>query len=183
MSDYTPEVIEILERAERCAKHANFNDTHLNALTFATASGLVTLQHVFAVLGPSKDHKSPFRSGKDYRVLDGDHTHPIRLIIEDKGRVALAEHRMESKPGTKNRASAVEMLLRDGSKEILEIVNSKKSCDSKMREICGLDTTFLAWNSPQWAEFLDVSETAIKKTKFWRLDRNKAIEIEGGRKS
>lgn len=73
---------------------------------------------------------------------------------------------------------AVEALLGDDSKEILDIARGKGSVDKKMREICGVDRRFLGWDSRQWAELLGVKSPAIRKTKFWKEDRPKAIEAQ-----
>jgi len=73
-------------------------------------------------------------------------------------------------------ASAVEALLDEAGREILRIVNSDVDSDTKMREICRIDRTRVHWNSPQWGDLLGVTADAIRQTKFWRVDRKKAIE-------
>jgi hypothetical protein len=73
---------------------------------------------------------------------------------------------------------AVEVLLGDEARKVLEIARSNESADTKMRMICGSDRRFLAWDSEQWSELLGVSSPAIRKTPFWREDRQRAIEAD-----
>jgi len=78
---------------------------------------------------------------------------------------------------TKGKASnPIEPLLGKEGKEILAIIRTTQSADDKMRAICGIDRRLLAYNSLQWSELLDVSDAAIRKTKFWTKDRAIAIE-------
>ena len=77
-----------------------------------------------------------------------------------------------------NAPTAVEALLGDEFKETLRIARSKMSADNKMREICRNDRRFLAWDSVKWASLLGVTDAAIRKTLFWRVDRLKAIEAD-----
>jgi hypothetical protein len=80
-----------------------------------------------------------------------------------------------SRPESRN---AVEALLGDDAQQILTIVRSDKSADSRMREICGIDRRFLGYNSTQWAQLLSTSDAAIRKTPFWKQDRQRAIEAD-----
>jgi hypothetical protein len=73
---------------------------------------------------------------------------------------------------------AVEALLGDESRQVLDIVRSEQSADDKMRKICGIDRRFLAFNSPQMAELLGTTDAAIRKTRFWKHDRKRAIEAD-----
>jgi hypothetical protein len=107
----------------------------------------------------------------------------LLLSLTDQGRAELAL-RIEADggpPATKAKASgnAVEALLRDeDSQAILNVTRSDKSADTKMREICGIDKRYLAWQSPQWSGLLGVDSAAIRKTKFWKEDRKLAIEAD-----
>jgi hypothetical protein len=47
-----------------------------------------------------------------------------------------------------------------------------------MRGICGIDRRFIEWNSEQWKKLLGVSAAAIRKTDFWRKDRQRAIDAD-----
>jgi hypothetical protein len=72
--------------------------------------------------------------------------------------------------------SAVEALLGEESQRVLAIARGDQSADDKMRAICAIDRQYLGWKSPQWADLLGISEPAIRKTMFWREDRQRAIE-------
>jgi hypothetical protein len=76
------------------------------------------------------------------------------------------------------RSSAVEVLLGEDDRAILEIAHSDDTVDKKMRDICGKDKRHLALSSPEWAALLGVKGGAIRKTKFWKVDRRAAIEAE-----
>ena len=85
----------------------------------------------------------------------------------------------KAEPEGKNKAAkAIETLLDEPGEQVLKITRSKKSSDSKMREICRIDTRFLGFDSPHWSRLLGVSEAAIRKTTFWKVDRPKAIEAD-----
>jgi hypothetical protein len=82
-----------------------------------------------------------------------------------------------------NFEKALKVLLGKEAVEILNIARSNdKSCDTKMREICGIDRRCLSWDSPDWSDVLGRSEAAIRKTPFWKYDRQKAIEAENNLK-
>jgi hypothetical protein len=74
--------------------------------------------------------------------------------------------------------SGVELLLEEDAKAVLGIAHSKRSADVKMRDICRLDRRYLGWDSGQWAELLQVSDAAIRRTRFWKEDRRRAIEAD-----
>lgn len=80
------------------------------------------------------------------------------------------------KPTRPVSASAVEVLLGDENRQVLAIAQSNQSAGDKMEAIYNLDRRFLAWDSPQWAELLNVSAAAIRKTTFWTDGRRKAID-------
>ncbi len=84
----------------------------------------------------------------------------------------------QQEPTRPTSGSAVEALLDDEAQKILTISRSKESTDTKMRAICGIDCRYLAWKSPQWAELLEVSDAAIRKTPFWKNDLQKAINAD-----
>jgi hypothetical protein len=73
-------------------------------------------------------------------------------------------------------ARALEALMGEEDGEILKIARSGASADNRMREICRIDRTKLAWDSQRWVRLLDVSRQAIEKTTFWVDDRPAAIE-------
>jgi hypothetical protein len=116
--------------------------------------------------------------------------------LTSEGRCALAMYREAQKtgesPGAKDAeqptdpsklsrsvsGDAVEALLGDEAQKVLKIARSGRSADSKMREICGIDRRFLGYESPQWADLLGVSDAAIRKTPFWKQDRQRAIEAD-----
>lgn len=58
---------------------------------------------------------------------------------------------------------------------VLGIVNSEDPVDDKMRDLCRFDRRYVAWNSNEWAGLLKVSPAAIRKSKFWKHDREDAI--------
>jgi hypothetical protein len=82
------------------------------------------------------------------------------------------------KPGRSVSEGAVEALLGDESQQVLNVARSGQSADDKMRAICGIDRRFLAYTSAQWADLLEVSDAAIRKTPFWRHDRPQAIKAD-----
>jgi hypothetical protein len=77
---------------------------------------------------------------------------------------------------------ALEELLGDEAKPILNAARSDKSADDRMRAICGIDRRLLHWKSTQWANLLSLKERitpdAIRQTSFWKVDRKRAIEAE-----
>jgi hypothetical protein len=75
-------------------------------------------------------------------------------------------------------ARAIESLLGAESQMVLDVVKSADSADNKMRAICGIDRRFLAWNSVKWAELLGITDAAIRKTPFWQVDRQLAINAD-----
>jgi hypothetical protein len=79
---------------------------------------------------------------------------------------------------TRVSAKAVEALLGDDARKIVDITRSSESADTKMRNICAIDLRFLAWDSEQWSELLGVTAAAIRKTHFWRKDRQPAIDAD-----
>jgi hypothetical protein len=74
---------------------------------------------------------------------------------------------------------AIEALLGPEEQRILGVALSDRSVDDKMRTICGIDRCWAAKQSPSWADLLGVSESAIRKTPFWRKDRARIFEIDG----
>ena len=77
---------------------------------------------------------------------------------------------------SRSSAVAVEALMGTESREVLNIANSDKPVDTKMRDICGVDLRFLGYNSERWSELVGVTSAAIRQTYFWKVDRRKAIE-------
>jgi len=76
------------------------------------------------------------------------------------------------------KATAVEAMLGDDAREILGIARSDQSADDRMRAICASDRRFLGYKSTQWAELLDTTDAAIRKTVFWKVDRREAIKAD-----
>jgi hypothetical protein len=95
----------------------------------------------------------------------------IQICVQAEQRNAAKQVASEST----NAATVVEQLMDESAPEIIAIVRSKKSSDEKMRAICELDKRWLGKDSPDWAKLLDVSEGAIRKTKFWKKDRHREI--------
>ncbi len=74
-------------------------------------------------------------------------------------------------------AFAVEALLGEDGKKILAIAHSERSADDRAIEICRTHPErFLVWKSAQWAGLLRVSAPAIRKGRFWKEYRLKALE-------
>jgi hypothetical protein len=92
--------------------------------------------------------------------------------------VGTEENGSKPKPKEPNPANAAEFFLGEEMGEILKIAGLDKSCNDKMREICGIDRRFIPWKSPRWAKSLQVSEAAIRNTKFWKVDRPKLREAD-----
>jgi hypothetical protein len=150
-----------------------------------------------AIAGPEQPAKSFLIGRHDNEVPDGD-WQQLQSEIPDGDQQGqdepIAEHRQasvgvdtgkgwteaslgEAMAGNANKVgAALEALLGDESRKILIIARSDENADEKMRAICGIDRRCLAWNSPLWANLLDVSDAAIRKTQFWRVDRPQAIE-------
>lgn len=114
---------------------------------------------------------------------------PLEPVLLDSGAdlpptilAEIAEKLAELPPATETEsertppATAVEALLGKTGDEILTITRSRLSADDKMREICRIDRNRLASKSKEWAELLGVSEAAIRKTSFWKVDRPAALE-------
>jgi hypothetical protein len=60
---------------------------------------------------------------------------------------------------------------------IIQIAGDRaKSAEQRAREICDVDARFWGKNSPFWAELLGVSDAAIRKTDFWKVDRRKYLD-------
>ena len=43
--------------------------------------------------------------------------------------------------------------------------------DQKMRSIYDIDNRALGWDSPKWASMLNVTDAAVRKTDWWKIDR------------
>lgn len=56
---------------------------------------------------------------------------------------------------------------------IFQIARGDGKAENKMSAIVEIDATYWGRNSPQWADLLNVSESAIKKTDFWKIERSK----------
>jgi hypothetical protein len=118
----------------------------------------------------SKDGKD----GKKVKILGGTETwEPACAILADK---LLAGAKPVKKQSERHNKS-MELLFGLGidSRKISDIIKSDKSVDDKMRAICGEDKQFINFNSRKWAELLNVSEGAIRKTMFWKRDREQVI--------
>jgi hypothetical protein len=60
---------------------------------------------------------------------------------------------------------------------IIKIAQDKaKSADERMRNIWVIDNRVLAWNSPKWAKVLGVTDAAVRKTDWWKVDRSRLRE-------
>ena len=61
-------------------------------------------------------------------------------------------------------------LLGGGNAARLFAIAKDKSlaAEEKMIKLLEMDSQFVAYNSPRWAELLGVSETAIKRTDIWK---------------
>jgi len=79
--------------------------------------------------------------------------------------------------GEEDETSAVfkAMLALAGDENSLAIVkiacDGKMTADQKMRSIYAIDKRALGWDSPKWADVLRVSDAAIRKTDWWKIDR------------
>jgi len=73
-------------------------------------------------------------------------------------------------------ATALETLIGSEKGAVMEVLMSGGSVDTKMRGVCRVDCQFVLWNSCQWARLLEVSDAAVRSTRFWRQDRKRAIE-------
>ena len=114
------------------------------------------------------------RDGND--LLDSLGTMTTVPGLSSFGRIFLSEFKppgTESKAKTTNRVgtNAVEALLGPEAHEILGEAESNKSADDRMRAIYKIDHRVLGWKSPQWAELLKVTPSAIRKTRWWMVDR------------
>ncbi len=90
--------------------------------------------------------------------------------------IASLRQEQTGKPTAKPIAgNAVEALLGDDAKEVLDIARSDKSADDRAIEICTLDRRCLAWKSPRWAELLGCSAANIRKGYFWTTWRKKEL--------
>ena len=110
----------------------------------------------------------------DFRPLPSEG--PVEGADSKPAAVALTETKAKNAKSVPS--TAVEALLGDESKEVLEIAKSDKTVDSKMRAICGIDRQFIPRNSGYWSKLLGVSAASIRKTSFWKVDRAKAIEAQ-----
>jgi hypothetical protein len=59
--------------------------------------------------------------------------------------------------------------------EILRVAISSKSADEKMQLIYRIDSRALGWESPAWARLLQVSDSAIRQTDWWKNERKRLI--------
>jgi hypothetical protein len=76
-------------------------------------------------------------------------------------------------------ARACELLLSEGALLVANIARQENtSLDNKLRSIARLDKRYYAWDSEVWAEFFGVTPGAIRRTKFWRVDRKQYMEAE-----
>ena len=61
------------------------------------------------------------------------------------------------------------------ARKIIAIMNDAElSTDEKMRKMCEIDQRYYAKKSPFWADALRVTEQAIRKTDFWKIDLKRA---------
>jgi hypothetical protein len=68
---------------------------------------------------------------------------------------------------------SAELSMGETGGRIFAAARSKETVEARMRIICETDATYFAWKSPAWADLLCVSETAVKKAQFWKVDRKK----------
>jgi hypothetical protein len=82
---------------------------------------------------------------------------------------------------TADRATALEMFAGPDLAKIMKIIDSQMSAEDKAIAICGIDKRFLSnkYDSPWWGKALGVGVdgAAIRKTKFWKVDRKRASEL------
>lgn len=88
----------------------------------------------------------------------------------------LDEHERRPHESAETRApidgSAVELLMGEEAQAILKIATSDKSADDRMMEIYRTDLRAIAWKSPHWATILGITDSAVRKTYFWKEFRN-----------
>jgi hypothetical protein len=107
-----------------------------------------------------------------YSCVTGEPT-DLFLELTSKGRAALLVRTKRSGSLTEE---AVAALLGDESRQVLKVAQSDPSADNKMRAICAINRRFLGYKSHEWADLLGVTDAAIRKTSFWKVDRPQAIE-------
>jgi hypothetical protein len=119
-------------------------------------------------------------SPNDWPNLDeGQRLVWMRLALGKKrdGEASSLEKGVKAKKTAQGKSSnPVEALLGEDFKEIIDITRSAKSADDRMRAICGLDRKHLSKNSEEWANLLSVTGAAIRKTTFWKEERQVSIE-------
>ncbi len=172
MTEYPQQVYQVLELAESWTPINDVPENLSTAVEFCLSSSLAFRQR-FAPHHPYHRLPEGYSGPRVTSVIEAY----WQLGLLDPGKAALALHRIARTAATtkEGKKPAVETLLGEDSGEILKIAGSKKSTDTRMREICRLDRRHVGWNSPRWADLLDVSEGAVRKTPFWKELRKQGI--------
>ncbi len=102
----------------------------------------------------------------------------LRELAAKQGEAATSTSVLSNhpEPTRKRSANPVEAVLDEDGKKILTLARSDRSADERMRLIRAVNESYALWTSPKWADLLGVSEGAIRKTDFWKIDRKEAIE-------
>lgn len=64
----------------------------------------------------------------------------------------------------------------EGAKIFAIASDRKVSSSDRMERICDVDPKYLAWTAPKWASLLGVSDAAIRKAPFWKVERKRRCE-------
>jgi hypothetical protein len=69
--------------------------------------------------------------------------------------------------------SVLAAVVDENAVAILNVANTSKSADERMRMIYAIDNRVLGWTSDKWAQVLRVSDSAVRQTDWWRSGRKR----------
>jgi hypothetical protein len=100
------------------------------------------------------------------------------LVGVERGRVGEVVPQGTTPPKGKRPipAAVIESLLGDESRRVMQIAESEDhDTEKKLRLICAIDRRHLGWTSEQFGQLLGVRSAAIRKTRFWTVERRRLM--------
>lgn len=88
----------------------------------------------------------------------------------------LPKREQDEPPGNSNREHRrmAAIAWDEMSARIMAIAGDEtKSADQRQREISALDNRAIGWDGERWAEVLNVTDRAARKTSWWKVDRKR----------
>ncbi len=71
----------------------------------------------------------------------------------------------------------VEAVVDENALAIIQVArNSEMTVDERMRRIYAIDNRSVGWTSSKWASVLTVSDSAVRQTDWWRIERKRLTD-------